>query len=349
MLSRSNKIMKNLPFLLPLTIIAALALSACGGGGGGGGSVSGPVQNPIPTTTLSPISATNSALAASNAYVASTSISGSSASVTGVLTGVSIAGVNVSTVAPALALVNRAYNRSAPKLLTGVTMSQSCSGGGTLSLTGTVRSEDIASNGDTITFAAFNCIEDGATANGGFTITLSGISGTAFNSSTWTATVDTQFNAFSVAGASGVATASGDMKIAINQTSLNNASIGISGKSFQVSASKAGVNLATHTLTDYSATAGMQGNTITASASYTISGTTSTLGKFEYSVKTAQPFVSTGGAAPSSGSMVITGASSSVTMTVVGANSVRLDYSAKGDGVITQTSTVGWAPFLSSF
>jgi hypothetical protein len=349
MLFRSNKNMKNLTFLLPLTISAAVALSACGGGGGGGGSTSGPVQNTIPTTTLSPISATNSALAASNAYAASALISNSSTSVTGVLTGVSIVGVNISTVAPALDLVNRAYNRSAPKLLTGVAMSETCSGGGTLSLTGTVRSESVASNGDTLTFAALNCIESGATLNGAFTITLSGISGTAFNSSAWSATLDTRFNAFSVAAGSEVVAASGDMKIAINQTSLNSASIGISGKSFQASVSKAGVNVATRTLTDYSATAGIQGNTITASANYTLSGNTSTLGKFEYSVKTAQPFVSTGGATTSSGSMIVNGASSSVTMTVVDANSVRLDYSAKGDGVITQTSTVGWAAFLSGF
>jgi hypothetical protein len=50
---------------------------------------------------------------------------------------------------------------------------------------------------------------------------------------------------------------------------------------------------------------------------------------------------------PTSGSLIVNGAGSSVTATVV-SNGVRLDYSAKGDGVVTQTSTLSWSDFLSA-
>jgi hypothetical protein len=337
--------MKNPTFLLPLAIGAALALSACGGGGG----TSVPAApNTIPTTTLSSISAANSTKVASNAYAAYSSISDSSTSVTAALTGVSIEGLNISTVAPALDLINRAYRRGAPKLLTGITLSESCSGGGTISINGTVRSEEVASNGDTITISTVNCAESGAILNGAFTISLSGISGTAFTAGAWDVTMDVTFNGFSVGAGSEAVAASGDMKIVIKQASSVSNSLAISGKSFRASESKAGVNVATRTLTDYSATAATQGNILTAAANYTMSGTTGTLGQFEYSVKNLQPLVSIGGGTPTSGSFIVNGASSSVTMTVVDASSVRLDYSAKGDGVITQTSTLGWATFISS-
>jgi hypothetical protein len=337
--------MNNRTFLLPLTIGAALALSACGGGGGASGSAP---PNIDLTPTPSPISASNSPKAASNAYAANASLSDSSSSVTAALTGVSIEGVNISTVSPALDMINRAYNRGAPKLLTGVSFSESCSGGGTVSINGTVQNEQVASNGDTITFTTANCVEGGATLNGAFTISLSGISGTAFSVNAWGATIDVQFNAFSVASGSTAVAGSGDMKIVINQASSNSNSVAVSGKSFQTSVNSAGVNVASRTLTNYSAAGTTQGNTFTSAANFTMVGNTSALGQFAYTVKNLQPFVIIGGGTPTAGSFLVTGASSSVKMTVVDANSVRLEYSAKGDGVITETSTLGWASFLSS-
>jgi hypothetical protein len=65
-------------------------------------------------------------------------------------------------------------------------------------------------------------------------------------------------------------------------------------------------------------------------------------------VKSLQPFVSTGTAMPGSGSLIVNGAASSVTVTALSASSVRLDYSAKGDGVITKSTTLSWAEFIAS-
>jgi hypothetical protein len=336
--------MKNLALLMPLTLSAALGLSGCGGGGGTSGS---PLPNPSPPSTFSPITAANATKVASNAHAANASFSDSSSTVITALTGVSISGVNINTLSPALDLVNRAYNRGAPKLLTGITVSSACTGGGTVSIDGTVRSEVVASNGDRITITAVNCVEDGVTLNGAFTISLSGISGIAFASNVWSATLDVQFNSFTARSGSDVAGASGDMKLVISQTSFNSNSVAISGNSLQTSLSMGG-NASSLTLTEYAASGATQGNTFTGAANYTMSGNTSVLGQFKYSVKNLKPFVSVGGALPGSGSFIVNGATSSVTLTVVEGARVRLDYSAKGDGVITQTSTVDWAAFIPS-
>lgn len=341
--------MKTRLFLLASTISAALALSACGGGGGGSATPVSPAPTPAPVSQFSPISAANSTKVASNAQAANAAISSSSSQVTAALTGVSIEGANISAVAPALDLVSRAYNQRTPTLLAGIGLSQGCAGGGTIAINGTVKSQTVASNGDSLTITATNCVESGLVMNGAFSITLSAISGDAFGTTPWAATLDTRFDAFRVATGSQTVTASGDMKIAVNQTSLTANSIAISGKSFQVTESSAGVTVATRTLTDYSVNASGQGSTITVAANFNLSGNTGSLGQFAYSVRNLQPLVSVGTGAPTAGSLIVNGASSSVTMTVVAGGNVRLDYSAKGDGVITQTSTVSWATFIASF
>ncbi|HEU4376361.1 MAG TPA: hypothetical protein VFS02_22905 [Telluria sp.] len=331
-------------FLLASTLSAALVLSACGGGGGGS---SAPAPTPSPVSQFSPISAANSTKVASNANAANGAIGTSSSTVADLLTGVTIEGHGISAVAPALGLISRAYNGSAPKLLTGVAATQACSGGGTIAVNGTVKSETAASNGDSLTFTATNCVEGGMLMNGAFSLTFSGISGTAFGATPWAATIDAQFSAFHVVSGSESATASGDMKIAMSQTSSTSLSMSISGKSFQASET-IGTSVSNFTLSDYSVSATVQGATVSAAANYNLSGNTPALGQFAYSVRNITPFVSVGGGVPTAGSFIVNGAASSVTMTVVAGGNVKLDYSAKGDGVITQTSTVTWAAFLAS-
>lgn len=336
--------MNNRTFLLASTISAALVLSACGGGGGGSST---PAPTPSPVSQFSPISAANSTKVASNAHAANGAIGTSSSTVTDLLSGVTIEGHSISAVAPALGLISHAYNRSAPNLLTGISATESCTGGGTVAINGTVKSENAASNGDSVTFTATNCVESGMLMNGGFTLTFSGITGTAFGAAPWGATIDARFDAFRVVTGSQTVAASGDMKIAIAQTSTTASSLSITGKSFLASET-IGTNVSNLTLTDFSVTATVQGATVTAAANYNLSGNTPALGQFTYSVRNITPFVSVSGGVPTAGSFIVNGAASSVTMTVVAGGNVKLDYSAKGDGVITQTSTVSWAAFLAS-
>lgn len=248
--------------------------------------------------------------------------------------------------APVLKLVKHAGG--APGMLTGTTISNACTGGGTVSINATVSNQNTISNGDTMTVTASNCVEDGQTMNGTMSVTFSGMSGDILNTWTFGATMDTTFTNFSVTSGADTVGINGDMKITINQTDASNNTLSISGKSLQATENHSGARVATRTLTDYTVTGSTHGTTVTGSANFGLSGNTNSLGQFSYSVKTVQPFVWTGTVMPGAGSMLVNGASSSVTVTVVDANNVRVDYSAKGDGAITQTTTLSWANFLAA-
>jgi len=327
-----------------LATASALALSACGGGGGDPGSA-GPA--PVQTSALTPITAANANQAAASGYSANDLIGNSSTSLTGVLTGVSIGGTGISAVSPVLTLVKRAAGHGGTPLLTGVTMSEACSGGGTVTIDATLSNTQKISNGDTMTLTAKNCVEDGDNLNGVMTVAFSNVSGDLVNTSTGAATMDTRFTGFSIASGSETATINGDMKIVLNLASATVSSITIAGKSLQVSEQKAGAAVANMTLADYSLTGSTDGMNTTSAANFSLSGNVNGLGQFAYTVKNIQPFVSVGTAMPGSGSLIVNGAASSVTVTAVNASSVRLDYSAKGDGTITQSTTLSWSEFIA--
>jgi hypothetical protein len=329
--------MKN--HILFFAIGSAMVLSACGGG-------SSATTGPVPVqTTLSTITASNSNKAAFNGYTSAMSFNDSSSSLTGLLTGVSVAGGNISTVSPVLKLIKR--TKDAPQLLTGVAVSENCSGGGTLSIDATLRDQQTISTGDTMTLTAHNCVEGGDTLDGTLSITFSNMSGDILNTWTFGATMEARFDHFNIVSGGDRMGVNGDMKIVISQTDETTNSLTISGKSLQTTEQLAGAAIVNRTLADYLVSTSVLGTTTTDAANFTLSGNSSGLGQFAYTVKTIQPFVNAGTAMPGSGSLIVNGASSSVTVTVV-SDGVRLDYSAKGDGTITQTNTLSWAEFLAS-
>jgi len=326
-----------------LAIASTLVLGACGGGGD-----TGTTAAPVQTSALTPITAATSNKTAANAYVANDLIGSSSSPATGILTGVSIGGTGISAVPPVLKLVKRAVGQGGAPLLTGVTMTEACSGGGSISIDANMGNAQTISNGDTMTMTANNCVEGGSNLNGTVTIAFSAVSGDLVNSSTGAATFDTRFTGFSIVSGSETATLNGDMKIAISLTSATSSSVTISGKSLQAIEQMAGAAVSNLTLSNYSLTGSTNGTTTTSAASFTLSGNANGLGQFAYTVKNIQPFVSVGTAMPSSGSLIVNGAASSVTLTALNASSVRLDYSAKGDGTITQSTTLSWSAFVAS-
>jgi len=333
--------MKNTSSLAAVGCV--LVLSACGGGGGSGGAGSAPVQ----ASALSSIAAADAPKVASNGYAAGTVISQSSTSLTGVVTGVTVAPPGVGAVSPVLGLVKQAYERNGAGLMTGVTISDSCAGGGTVTIDATLHNQNTLSDGDTLTMTAFNCTEDGSTMNGKLSISVSGVSGDVINSTTGAVTLDARFNDFSIATGSTADTLNGDMKISLTATSGVDATFAISGASLLATEQRSGATVATRTLTAYSVNGNVHGSTVSTAASFSVAGNANGLGQFSYTVKSLQPFVTTTTGVPTAGSLIVNGAGSSVTATVV-ANGVRVDYSAKGDGVVTQTSTPSWSDFLSA-
>lgn len=327
---------------ISMGVASLLALSGCGGGGGGGSSAPAPTP---PVSTLSPITAANSAQVASNAYAANGAISSSSTGVGSLVSGVSVGGTAPGVVTPALALLKRAYATGAPALLTGVSSTQACSGGGTIAVTGIPPGSSGPANGDKISVTASHCVEGGTTTDGTLAMTFSNLSGNVFGSGAGTATMDMTFTNFSVVEGATTDTVSGDMKLAASQTAAGYLTLAISGASLQSVELKAGAKVSDVRMSDYTATIAGSGDIFSVSASYAMSGTMGSLGQVNYTVRTLQPFTVGASGVPSAGSMIVNGAASSVTATVVPANKVRLDYSAKGDGVITQTTTVDWATF----
>lgn len=310
---------------------AAMLLSACGGGGGKPGNNVSPTP-PVQTSTLSTITMANAPNVAGNAYAA-TMLLDTSPSPTG-----------IRAVSPVLALIKRAG--SAAQLINGAGRSQACTGGGTLAVNATLRSQQTINSGDSLTFTASNCVENGATMSGALTIAFSNMSGDIVNTYVFGATMDVRYTNFNIASGGEQAGIDGDMKIVISQTNAGTASVTISGKSLQATGQMPGAAVVNRTLADYTVTGSTLGTTGTSAASFTLTGSSATLGQFVYSVKNVQPFVSAGTATPLSGALVVNGASSSVTATVVGTG-VRLDYSARGDGTVTESTTLAWAAFLS--
>jgi hypothetical protein len=329
-----------------LAIASTLVLGACGGGGGDTGSTAAPA--PVQTSALTPITAATSNKTAANAYVAKDLIGNSSSPLANVLTGVSIGGTGIGAVSPVLKLVKRAVGQGSAPLLTGVTTSQACSGGGSISVDANLHNAQTVSNGDSMTVTASNCVEDGTNLNGTVTIAFSAVSGDLVNGSTGAATLATSFTGFSIVSGSETATINGDMKIAISLASATSSAVTISGTSLQATEQKAGATVANLTLSDYSLSGSTNGTTTTSAASFTLSGNANGLGQFAYTVKNIQPFVTVGTVMPGSGSLIVNGAASSVTLTALNASSVRLDYSAKGDGTITQSTTLSWSEFVAS-
>jgi hypothetical protein len=328
-----------------LSVAPLIILGGCGGGGG----ASTPAVVP-PASTLSSISASNSTQIASNAYAANGSIGNSSTGVGSLLTGVSVDGTAPGVVKPSLALFKRSYASGLPALLTGVSTSitQACASGGTISVNGTISGANGPSNGDKINVTANNCVEDGMTINGAIAMAFSNVSGNVFGLGAGAATMDLTFTDFSSVEGTTSATVAGDMKLVMSQTAAGNVSLSISGTSLQSIERKAGVKVSDFRLSNYTASVASSGSTSSVSANYGLTGTFGSLGQISVTVNTLQPFVVGASGVPSAGSMVVNGAASSVTATIIPANKVRLDYSAKGDGVITQTNTIDWTAFVVS-
>jgi len=320
----------------------ALVLSACGGGGGGGTG-----STPVQTSSLSTIAAADASKAAENAFSTSSLVSQSSSWLSGILTGVSVTPASTGVVSPVLALVKGAYRRDDGNLLTGVSKSSACEGGGTFSVDATLSDQSKLSNGDALTITLNNCVVQGSTENGTLSIKVSAVSGDIL-SSTGTATLDVLFNNFSVAAGSGATNLSGDMKISVNDTGSNNSSLAISGASLLTSVQISGATVASRALSSYSVTSSAQGTTLTSAANFSLSGKSNGLGQFAYTVKNLQPLVSNGTDLPTSGALIVNGAASSVVMTVV-PNGVRVDHSDNGNGIVTKSSTLSWGDLFANF
>lgn len=335
-----------------VVLFLAFSVAACGGGSGGGGSGSSSSGDSASTPKNLPvvqsvIDQSNYVNIAAHAYLAPESLAGLTR-----LNDMLIAGVSVDTKAPGLAElatdVLRQLVGNQASTVTAVTQSASCPGGGTAKMSGPDDSLDNMKPGDVVTVEASNCGVSGLKINGGLMLTLKEGSAASVLDGASQSVMQFQFSSLSLASETETALIDGDMTAKYAQSSAGDITVVLSGDSLRTMLKRDGALVTDHTLLGFESSATATIAKRTASRNYTLSASSSSVKDVHVGVKTVTPFVYGADINPVSGSMLVTGAASSVTVTAVDADNVRLELSARGDGVITETRTVSWPEFQKS-
>ena len=335
-----------------LAASSVVLLAACGGGGGGdtaanagGGGGGGGGGG---TATATSITSNNVREVSAQALAAADSLNGQMT--TAASANVLVVGVDTDTAASGLLGVSMGQlylaldGRNASNLAAGVTVTdtQSCPGGGSLSVTATMANPDKVSSGDNLALTASNCVAGGQRMNGGLSFVFSNVTGTPGASTAWSSTISLRFTNLSIEAAGETALANGDLTVSYNQKGANNASYSASGSSLRQAIVKNGVTTS-HTLTAFSYTGAVNGTSYTYNTNFTFAGDLPKLGAASFTVKTNSSFVKNGTAFPSSGSMTVTGAEKSAAIvTAVDSTNVRIELDKNGDGTIDETVNTTW-------
>ncbi|MBC7861222.1 MAG: hypothetical protein H7Z39_21080 [Burkholderiaceae bacterium] len=320
----------------------SLILSACGGGGG---STTSNTSGAAPAT-LASINQGNYQTVAATA----TSPVGDLMDLNGA-TSQLISGVEVSTpplsLASATTEIYKRFHGKGSRLATGVVMTEQCSGGGSISIDETSANSVTPAAGDRATLTFTNCKESNLpTLNGAATFRITNVSGT-LGSTTYHFGLAATFDNFSFSDAAKKLAITGDLLVSASQNGSSTVNVGLSGSSLAVTTAVSGTTTNTYVLTAYSLSGTEANGVISMSGKYGLSGSSIKLGgSFAYNVETLQPLVlSSSTGFPRSGSFIVRGAPAAVTVTALDATSVRIDYSEKGDGVVSSTNTMTWSAF----
>jgi hypothetical protein len=317
----------------------SVLLVACGGGGGGGGG--GNV-----TTSSAPvtISATNAEEVAAASYKTTAGLEGSGSGTTGFLTGavtqtatpgIDLVDVLISQVKtiPQRASVNTAGS------LTGVVVSETIACGISGSMTITFDDADNdqqLSTGDSMSFSANNCTEDGMIMNGGVSMNNVSVSGDPL-SAPHSMQLSMQANNFTVTeGVESIALNGG-----MTMTESTNDGVlfthAITGSSIQVT--EGGVSAS---LSNFSIEATEDDNTLAYTLDLNATVSSSELGG-SVTIVTDTVFTGIEPNEPSSGQATITGANNSrVTLIAMGSDNVRLEIDEDGNGTAETFIDTTW-------
>lgn len=326
------------------TVFASVSvlLGACGGGGGGGSD--------SVTTSSAPvtISAANASEVAAAAYESTAGLEGGGSGTTSFLTGAvtQTSSINIDFVDILISQVKTAAqlaSANAAASLTGVVISETmpCTTSGSISITfDDIDNNQELSTGDSMSFAANDCIEDGMVMNGSVSInnvTVSGDPQTPL--SPYSMQFRIQANNFTVTEGIESVALNGSMTIAESTSDGVLFTHSISGSSIQV--------------TEGGVTAGLSNFTIEASEdnsilpyAYTLD-LNATVSSPEIggsvSIVTDIVFAGFGIDYPSSGQATITGANNSrVTLIALNSIDVRLEIDADGDGAADTITDTTW-------
>lgn len=331
--------MKHPSFAYSLSVLVLIA--GCGGGGGGG-------SNDNTASTVVAITSSNAPQASSEAANSSSQTIGAAGTGSDVITGVAVQADSdgrpsiASLVIDQILLIDRHSAQLAPAVATGAVISEaiSCTGGGNVSVSWNDADNDSdLSAGDSFSLTFNSCIEEGIILNGGMSLTGLTLYGDPDIVAAWSLGATVSFSSFQASFAGDTATLNGDISLRAETSNGINVETELSGNSLSLQE-----NGRTTTLRSFSYAFIEDLNTLQYTLTASGSLQSSRLGG---TVTFSTPNLLTGQNIavnwPTSGSMKITGAnSSSVTLTVLGGDDVRLDVDSDGDGLADDTIFSTW-------
>lgn len=344
-----------------LTLIAASVLVvACGGGSDSATNAESPASvvtpvtptpvgpSPAPTATSAPLTSANYVTVAQEALSSSAYLTTATAIVTGAQTSnpevmIRFAQAQLSKLQQQLA--------SASATAVGVvsTDTVSCDGGGSLTISeNDVNGNQSADPGDSGSITATNCAFEGSLLNGELIVTFISVTGD-MDSFPFTTSASIKFNNFGAQVGSARSVGNGTLVISINAPNANNLSVALSTSSFGFSTAYGDVTY-NKTLTNYFSSVS------TSPTGSGMASTTSTSGMLSSSafdsksidIATPTPFVRVGAQAyPSSGQLLITGASGSkVRLNATSATQILIELDADGNGSYETSISKLWSEML---
>jgi hypothetical protein len=326
-------------------LVVPMLLAACGGGGGGGGggSSGGGSSGGGSTVAGVVITTANSQAVAAEAVEISTNTDAAAAGsmfVTGVQVAGS-AGPNPMTLAGAARLLAEKAQGTAT-LATGVATTEACSAGGTITLDVNTSGSGVMTAGDSIQITANKCAESDGTStivmDGSMAINI--ISGSFDPASALypkSVTMRMVTTNFSVTGGGESELFNGDLTMALTQQSASSGSVTLTANSLAST-------IGTHSVTvfNYSMSVSENASGSTMNLSATVQTNNSRLGAspVSYSISMPTPITVSSTGAITAGAIKVTGANSSLLLTVTSSDSFSLQVDTNGDGSYDSTSPV---------
>lgn len=214
-----------------------------------------------------------------------------------------------------------------------------CKGGGTYTASWDDKNTQTLAD-DVVTMTFGNCVEDGETTNGKFTMAFASVTGNIVTGTAWAFTAKVTFDNFAYSAPGDSGSMHGSTNISISTTNSVIYDYAIAGTSSEILTISD--NVETVELSNYT----MKGsdNDSTHAYRYDFTGhVVSTKLDGAFDAATTVSFEGVGDNDPEKGIMVLNGANGSkVIMTAIDSTNVRLDTDSNGDGVIDDTQTVTW-------
>lgn len=322
-----------------MTLALGGTLAACGGGGGGNDGDAGgtpPAQgNGLRVSTANASAAFGESIVAGNIGTMTRDDSAPQASQAG-------RQLTQTAAARTRQLLARVGSRERAQAVDSEELP--CLYGGSAVLTLNTASADGLSKGDSMTIEFRDCAEDGEEIDGTMRHTF-----VDFNDALTRWVTDTVYTQLTwTAGSQAVRVTQGSMRLTNEDDDSGSLRLVASNGSLSYQRLDAGAVVASATLSGYAFDYAVTPAAISESFSFHASGSFPALGDASFDVQTLHPFVSVGGALPTSGQLRIDGeAGSRATATITGAHTL-LEIDSDGDGRVDSSEQKTWAELLAS-